>query len=211
MIGQINLNTKLGKLIYNITAYDDIFNIVEIGTWNGCGSTKCVTESILKNKKECQFYSIESNKDMYDIAIKNIAKHPHIHLLYGRIIEKTDLINPETLDDLFFKDYNRAIKYTWYEEDVKCFEKTPNVLDTLPKKIDLLILDGGEFSTYAEFQLLKNNSKYIIIDDTKCIKSFKIREELLTDNNFEIINDNQIDRNGFIIVKNLKYEKSNIV
>lgn len=39
--GQINLNTKFGKLIKKYLEDDNIKSILEIGTWNGFGSTKC--------------------------------------------------------------------------------------------------------------------------------------------------------------------------
>lgn len=42
----------------------NIKNIVEIGTWNGCGSTQCIKQSILDFKKQDYLvYSLEIKKN----------------------------------------------------------------------------------------------------------------------------------------------------
>jgi hypothetical protein len=44
--GQINMNGNMGRQIYNICAMPNIKNIVEVGTWNGQGTTVCVMNAI---------------------------------------------------------------------------------------------------------------------------------------------------------------------
>ena len=56
MLGQINLDTLAGKAILQISSRPDILSIVEIGTWNGAGSTRCVLHGI-QDKPESTFYS----------------------------------------------------------------------------------------------------------------------------------------------------------
>jgi len=69
----------------------------------------------------------------------------------------------------------------------------------MPDKIDLLLLDGGEFSTLSEFNKLYSRSKYILLDDTNTTKCNKVSKILIEDNNFELIFDEQTDdRNGFM-------------
>ena len=52
MVGQINRGSQLGEVIYDMCNQNDIKNIVEIGTWNGMGSTKCIYESIVNNSHD---------------------------------------------------------------------------------------------------------------------------------------------------------------
>lgn len=79
--------------------------------------------------------------------------------------------------------------------------KAPNVLEYLPQKIDFLILDGGEFTSYYEYLILKNRSKYIFLDDTctPTIKNYATRMDLIK--HHTIIIDNINDRNGFCLGK----------
>jgi predicted O-methyltransferase YrrM len=59
------MNTESGKEIYRILREDtSIKRIVEIGTWNGRGSTMCIIHGIQGQNVE-SFHSIECNKDKY--------------------------------------------------------------------------------------------------------------------------------------------------
>jgi hypothetical protein len=87
----------------------------------------------------------------------------------------------------------------WYKKDLELLKEAENVLYLLPEKIDLLILDGGEYTTYPEWVLLKNRTKYFILDDTNILKCAKIRQEILNNINCTIIKDVTNDRNGYLI------------
>ena len=66
--GQIILNSKRGELLKEIIHTYNPKKIVEIGTWKGLGSTKCILEII---NDDCEFISIESNQVFYKIAEQN--------------------------------------------------------------------------------------------------------------------------------------------
>jgi hypothetical protein len=51
----------------------------------------------------------------------------------------------------------------------------------LPKVFDVILLDGGEFTTYYEFQLLKNRCKILMLDDINVDKCKLIVSEILAD------------------------------
>ena len=72
--------------------------------------------------------------------------------------------------------------------------------------IDLLILDGGEYGTNAEFNKLKDISKIIILDDTTTIKNYKNAQTIRNSNGlFRIINDDINVRRGIMVAKNESY------
>lgn len=195
MIGQINRDTTLGELIFNLTKRQDVKNIVEVGTWNGMGSTKCILDGLTNEK---YLWSVELYPNMFEIAQTNLKEYitPNVTLLNGSIIN---------YDEVFWFDHSeidlsgdRHAKL-WYEKDLKLLKESINVLDKLPSKIDLLILDGGEYTTYPEFIKLRDRSKVIVLDDTKILKSKRIRLELMNNNDFVMIDDNQNERNGYSI------------
>jgi hypothetical protein len=80
----------------------------------------------------------------------------------------------------------------------------PNVLSQIPKQIDLLILDGGEFSTYAEWVTLKDRSKIIMLDDTNVLKCKQIVSESSTSPDYQLLTKSD-ERNGFHVFINKKY------
>ena len=204
MFGQINRGTELGEIIYNIVRQEDVINIVEIGTWNGLGSTKCIRDSIIENNKtQYNVISLETNKIMYQSAINNNQPLINFKIINGTIISVNDFIKFDEIEDMFFNEYGRDIQINWYNEDINNCKNSLNVFKIIPENIDLLILDGGEYSTLAEYNKLKDRYRYLILDDTKCLKNKKIREEIINNQSHIVINDNLNDRNGFIVCRKI--------
>ena len=195
MQGQINLDDEAGLHIKNICEREDVNTIVEIGTWNGRGSTFCVYESIKNTEK--RLISLETWKEMYDLAFDFYQDKKEVSIINGYISDK--LLDFDSLDDSFFTDYDKNLKLSWYNEDLKNINNCKNVLDQIPEEIDFLILDGGEYSSQEEYSILKDRSKIIFLDDTRppTIKNFMAREDLLKTR--KVIVDNLYTRNGYCI------------
>lgn len=201
MKGQINLEDEAGKYIFNICQREDVKTILEIGTWNGQGSTFCVYSAIAATEKK--LLSLEVDRDMYLAARSIYEGKREVMILHGHISD--ELIDFEALDPSFFSDYDRSLKHYWYSEDLANTKATPNLLEVMPKQIDFLILDGGEFSSWSEYQLLKDRSKIIFLDDTRppTIKNYKAREDLLSSKDYRPIVDKLDARNGFCIFEKI--------
>jgi hypothetical protein len=171
--------------------------IVEIGTWKGLGSTKRIIDSIVKNDLNCEFMTLESNLNFFEIAKSNLNQHINIvNLVWGRIVDRDDImsfVNQNTITEEMMG---------WLDGDLKDYLICDNVMSQIPEHIDFLLLDGGEFSTYEEWKKLKDRTKIVALDDTKVLKSKQIREELLTNPDYEKIVDSE-DRNGFAIFKRI--------
>lgn len=188
--GQMNESTERWKLIQKTIKNNDFTNIVEIGTWKGMGSTLAVLTSM---GDETNFYSLESNFDFYKIAKKNLESYNNkFKLIYGRIIEEKDVL--EFTNDLILTNEQKS----WLSEDLKNMNQCSNIYSDLPKKIDFLLLDGGEFSTYKEWELLKDRSRFVGLDDIKTFKCKKIYKEMLQDDSYELIEETN-EGNGFCI------------
>ena len=205
MIGQISRNHLLGNCIYDFVFNVKYpLNIVEIGTGGGLGSTKCIYDAIIDSqKKNCVVYSIELNFENYKDAVSNLPKIDNFYLIHGYI---TDVMrHPSTFPDFLFKGYKKEDAESWYNRDLLDYKLCGNVLHLLPEKIDLLILDGGPFSGMAEFNLLKDRCRYIILDDTMDIKNYEVYQEIKMNPDFyQIKIDDPEDRNGWAIVLKIK-------
>ena len=192
--GQIQLDSKFGNFLYNICKDEQILTVVEIGTMYGTGSTYCLIQGLLhSNKKDVKFLSLECNIEIYNKAIQNWKNilPTWANLLFGRIIDINQLDN----NDL------QGPEKDWFITDVNNLSNCPYILEKLPKNIDLLFLDGGEFSTYSEFLTLKDRTKYFVLDDSGVRKGLNIKKYIYNNpTEFEVIFDNS-DRNGTFFAK----------
>ena len=205
MTGQINMDSGLGWELFQLSYNDNYHNYVEVGTWNGEGSTFCLMQGI-RERNDATLWSLESNRAFYDSAKEfwntQSLTYNNLNLIYGRIVD---------IDKIFLKNELREIgelndtQEIWYNNDVNDYVNCKNVLSDLPKEIDVLLLDGGEFSTYFEFKLLEERSKIIAMDDVNFLKCKKIREELLVNENWKLLKEDLNERNGYSIF--IKVEK----
>jgi hypothetical protein len=195
--GQITPQGKVGQTIINYIKTEDIKNIVEIGTWNGMGSTRCF---LLGLSSETKFYTIESNKEKVETAKKNLSSYfltNNVKFLWGSILSIEDIKDPE----IIFPELSNPEFKRWHSIDIENIRNSPNVISELPSKIDFLLLDGGEFTTWYEFQLLFSRcTQFIALDDVNVSKCKKIREYLKSHNSWIEI-DYINERNGFSIFK----------
>lgn len=202
--GQITMRTACGRYIYDILqgeAGNTIHRIVEIGTWNGLGSTMCIVLGI-QGKSIASFQSLECNKDKHLCAVEHFGDNldDKTELIWGSIV-RPENINTEEYRRNFPELEGSERLRGWFDIDLKNCVAAPNVLDALPEKIDFLLLDGGEYTTLNEFEiLLPRCVRYIALDDTSQDKCRECRARLLS--NPEWIEVVKLDeRNGFSIFK----------
>lgn len=195
--GQITTNNPLGDLLATLASCKDFKNFVEIGTWKGQGSTKCITEQLLHRADESVLFSIELNEEFYKEAVEYwmplIAPYGRekLKLFLGRIVETED-IPPWDEISLWLENNNLSNQkddyHRWRRETKDCFKENiiKNVINKLPKEIDVLLLDGGEITSYGEFKRLEDRVKIVILDDIYVFKNFKVHNELLKSKDWDL-------------------------
>tara|TARA_R110000744_G_scaffold33972_12_gene79508 strand:- start:2478 stop:3152 length:675 start_codon:yes stop_codon:yes gene_type:complete len=213
MAGQINRGSFLGECVYKLSVNKEFKNYVEVGTWNGEGSTKCFMDGLMSRFDDSTLYSLEANIQFYEEATRYWAPilmvmklpSPKLHLLYGRIVEATELVSEEEV-----REHSRFGQHPWLEwreRNIKEYGQCKSVLDQLPDEIDVLLLDGGQFSTRAEFHKLKDRSKVVLLDDTQSFKTERARLDMLADpETWTVIVDNLLDRHGIFIACRTEYQ-----
>jgi len=206
MPGQINRDSFLGEKIYDYSIDTSYKNYVEVGTWNGQGSTKCFMDGILSRNDDSCLYTLEANIEFYNqassywnsILFTYRFPYPKLEMLYGRIIEKDELLPIEEIQK--HKIFNEHPWLEWRERNSNEYDACANVLNKLPEQIDVLLLDGGQFSTLSEWRKLKDRTKIILLDDTKTFKTEKIRQEILEETDiWEVVFDDTEMRHGTFI------------
>jgi hypothetical protein len=201
--GQILSGSAFSEALKNIMSTHRPSSILEIGTWKGLGSTKRIIDNIIELNLNTSFVSVECNEEFYNIAKSNLKNFSnYVSLLYGRVIKISDIIQFLQSNPIEFDD-----QYRWLLEDVQNAEQCPYIIDQIPDKIDLLLLDGGEFSTYSEWQMLKNRSKVIMLDDVNVMKCRQIKKEVISNpNEYKILYENN-ERHGSMAVLRLLNDK----
>ncbi len=194
---------ELENELRNIILKNNIKAIVEIGTWNGLGSTKMLLNLTKNSKTIKSFHSIESDVLCFKAAKRNLKNDlEYVNLILGRVHEIDDL-NYVNKDIIFEYGYGEK-EYEWFIQDLRRYKKIKNVAKQIPEEIDLLLLDGGEFSGYADFLSLYTRSKFIILDDVNSFKQHNVLNFInknITD--FELIYNSK-NRGGVRIYQYLK-------
>ena len=192
-VGQINMNTQFGEYICKIASLNDVVNIFEVGTWNGQGSTVCLMNGII-NKTNSNLYSIEANPQMYNQAIsfwKEKKIQNKLFLINGSLHNKITDDIPTNKEHL-----------GWYIGEKNVLSNAQVISIDNINNIDFILLDGGEYTTQGDFDILiKKNPTYIALDDVNCYKCNKIRKDLIGSDNWDVLYENLNDRNGWTILK----------
>jgi hypothetical protein len=189
--GEIKANDTLGVALSELAARADIQTIVEIGTWSGMGSTRCILEGILgSGNLEKHFVTFEVDADRHAQAVQNLkaylSRMPNVDIVHGSLIRIEEMPAYSA----------RRMNKEWYDADIALVSGTPCRLDLVPSRIDLLFIDGGEYAGEIEFRKLRDRSRVIVLDDTKTIKCGYARRQLLYDRGFRCLFDDQNLRNG---------------
>jgi hypothetical protein len=209
MGGQINRGSPPGDLIYELSKDKNNMIFVELGTWNGQGSTKCFMDAILERGDDSVLYSMESSsvhfnqaKDFWD-PILSAYKKQKLILMLGRIIEVAEMAtteqviaSPVAAATLAYPQWT-----TWHKNYTTRYPDVNNVYKDLPESIDVLLLDGGDFSSYAGWKKLEDRTKIVLLDDANVFKNYRVNQEIVSSPDWELLKAWPSYAHGFMAYK----------
>jgi hypothetical protein len=196
--GQINLDQDLGKVIFELSKEIENTTFVDIGTWNGLGSTKCFIEAMKLNKSS-KLYTIENNKEKFEVAKslwQDVIKDEELNVVFlnGTLVENELIDSWIEENNILLTDQQ---KY-WLHIDK---QNSTNLVNIDCDSIDILLIDGSEYTGYLELILLKDKCKYILLDDVRSVKNEMSRNYLLSSPDFILISEDLYSRNGYSVFK----------
>jgi hypothetical protein len=206
LTGQVDIRSEFGQLICAYAEHPMINTILEVGTWKGNGTTTCVVEGLRKKlqtipETPVHFYSVESNLPflMEAMGLWIPKALPFLHLMYGRLHEDGLMTREQVEADPKF-NHVKTHYDIWYAQDVLDYNKAPLIeFKYLPNQLHMVVLDGGEFSGYADWDVLrKKNPIVVALDDTNVMKNARVLEELSNDPLWEKRHSSN-DRHGWAI------------
>ena len=204
-IGQVSKDSDLGKQCQIYASDEKNKTFLEVGTWNGLGTTKVLFD-VMKQRSDHQdkgymFYSLECNSEKSQIARMFYSSEPTVHILNEVLSAPDDSeieqVFPEILHDGVFRAWSNAdnvnIKMS------KMFLERSDI----PSVFDVVLLDGGEFTTYFDYQAIKDRTKMLLLDDTMSNKCKKIVELLKQDPDWNILFETQ-NGLGCVVAENTR-------
>lgn len=175
---------------------------LEIGTWNGLGSTKTFADSFDDRLYDnYTLYSLECNKEKCEYAANLYINNPNIHILNE--VLWNDL--PSNFYELYPECLNNEEIKAQFDVDLENMKKCNLFLERpeLPEIFDFVLLDGGDCTTYFDFQAIKNKCRYLYVNDIINYKGKYILNEIIKDTKTWNIMAFNKKNNTFVLAENI--------
>ena len=172
MPGQITADTAFGAALKGLAADPRYKIFVEIGTWDGEGSTKCLVEGLESRSPEdlsgAGIFSFEANKDLWMVASRYWKdRNPPLRILWGRLAER--MMGKEKVQAHPLFEKVKAHYDLYFEKDVEHFLKAPLIR---MRRCDVAVLDGGEFCGEGDWDAIRTlKPKVVCLDDIEVMKN----------------------------------------
>lgn len=192
--GQIQLSQTFGQWISKYAADPRFTRYLEIGTWNGRGSTYCLHDGFRKRSDAPVLQSYEIHKERCAEAATLWASVPSIRVLYGRVLPNAQCPTYREVSQRF-----PNANPTWHREDVENFWASPYLP---PEDPEVVLFDGAEYLTWYEFdRVFKDMAsvRVFLLDDTKTDKTPAIAAYLSAHPDWIQTAGSETERNGWAI------------
>lgn len=212
-MGEINTFDEFGQTIIRVVQENKLQTILEIGSWDGTGSTQCFIEA-LKALEDPKLHCLELRQDRFEQLKANTQQYPWVTCINTSTISKNSFIHKD-FEEIWTSPYNKienkdkTVVKGWYEDDMKhVLSVETGYLDNNDTFYDGVLIDGGEFSGYSEFLLVKDKTNVLFLDDYyNAFKTHQAAKELSKDPEWEVIAGNRYWRNGYAVFRRKNFLK----
>jgi hypothetical protein len=192
--GQIKLAQPFGQWISKIAADIRFQRYLEIGTWNGRGSTYCLYDGFVRRFDTPTLQSYEIHPERV-VDARGVWKDiPSVRVIHGRVLQDHQCpIYREVL-----KTFPEVVE-SWHTEDIRNFFNCPYVA---PNDPEVVLLDGAEYITQFEFDRVFSNMpgvRVFMLDDTCAAKTRQINAYLLNHPEWTRVAYSDTERNGWAV------------
>ena len=203
MPGQITRDSPFGQQLY-ILAKNGPRMWIEIGTWNGLGSTQCILDGFAErlHPPPPKLASVEIDPVLLNAAAMNLKAHAArscVEFYDGKLMPYSGIpaATFPTPDELGEKEQRSPHFFIHYDRERNLYGTAEPFLP--PFFPEVAVLDGGEYSGYLDWlHLQKSDLQYLCLDDTHVTKNKRVISELGPEWTCMVRGD---DRNGWAIFK----------
>lgn len=205
-MAEITLNDKLGQVIRDVIYENKFRYCLEVGSWNGLGSTQCFLAAMDRLDGPKVLHCLESNPTRAAEFRKNVIRD-YVQLIEASSISQDQLVIKD-FEAMWADEFNglpdnpmgfhKEMVRSWWEYDMPLpAQGFLGSREQLPS-YDAVLIDGGEFTGYSEYLLLKNKARCFFLDDTHtAYKCKRVYTELRNSPEWKLIDEDPNLRNGF--------------
>ena len=133
-------------------------------------------EAMLPTQK---LWSLEANAEKARSSQSRYAKNDRIEIIHAR------LLGDYSVDRTIFKNFVEQ----WRHVDDANLQTAPVFWGSVsaPKSFDVVLLDGGEYTTYPEWRALRTRTRWLLLDDTNADKCRQVLADVRRDPTWEVV------------------------
>jgi hypothetical protein len=194
--GQIQLTQPFGQWISKYGADERFSRYLEVGTWNGRGSTCCFYDGFSKRTTTPTLQSYEIFDQRAKEAKTLWSRVPSIEIIHGRMLKDHEC---PMYRDVYH--IHPQVNADWHSEDIRNFWSCSYVA---PNDPEVVLLDGAEYLTYFEFEKLRDMEgiQVFMLDDTGTAKNPHAFKVLSESPEWKLVASGS-DRNGWAVFEKL--------
>lgn len=205
MPAEITRDDPFGKAIAWVMERGEFSSVLEIGSFDGLGSTQVFIESLRKVKSP-RLVCVEANPERHRELERRVAFHPWATAVCRSSISIASL-TPQDFDrDVWQSPYNglqypREMVAEWWDETRRTLAASGRgYLESTADTFDVALIDGDEFTGYDDYRLVKDRVRCLMLDDAfYAYKCHRANRELAADPAwFPVWSDSTV-RNGAAI------------
>jgi predicted O-methyltransferase YrrM len=187
MPAEITTDDPFGKAIAAVMAQGGFTSVLEVGSYDGQGSTQVFIES-LRGAASPRLVCIEANPARYRELQQRVAAYPWVTAVCRSSVSLASM-TPQDFDrDVWQSPYNglqypREVVAKWWSESrwtLACAGQ--GYLESTTDTFDVALIDGDEFTGYDDYRLIKNRVRCLMLDDAfNAFKCHRANRELAAD------------------------------
>ncbi|MBM4023252.1 MAG: hypothetical protein FJ284_13645 [Planctomycetes bacterium] len=206
MPAEITHDDMFGQAIRLTMEAGGFSSVLEIGSFDGLGSTQVFIEALRNRESTPRLVCLEANRSKYDSLCLNTIEHSWVMPVWQSSISLASL-TPQDFDrDVWNSPYNglaypRDTVRGWWEQTQRhLVTVSEGYLEATSDTFDVVLIDGDEFCGYDDFRLVKDRCRCIMLDDAySAFKCHRANRELAADPAWYPIWADSTVRNGAAI------------
>lgn len=218
-------NDEFYAAIQKLAREEDIKTVLEIGSSSGGGSTEAFVTGLRDNPNKPTLFCMEVSKTRFAELTKNYENDSFVKCYNVSSVSLKQFPNENEIIEFYNTTQTNLNFYPlerilgWLKQDIDYVKNSgdPNGIIKIKQEnnidfFDLVLIDGSEFTGNAELEDVYG-AKFICLDDINTFKNYNNHQKLLADNNYTLIAQNTLLRNGYSIFKraDVKVKYSNLL
>lgn len=205
-MAEITPQDAFGVAMKNCIQRYAVQKILEIGAFDGDGSTQVLAQALAEKKGEKILVSLEEKPERFKNLVANTRTYPFVRAVQASSLGWNSFTLRDFEKDVWSSSFN-GLRYPkeqvrgWHAEDLASISQVDRgFLEDSAEAWDAVLIDGGEFFGWDEFRLLRSRTRCFFLDDAfQAFKTFRVRLELSNDPDWRLVWSDARLRNGAAI------------